>query len=292
MTKAEKIRQSRQQTLERRQHQACKVYELKLQNLSKADTRLLNRMFLEAKWLYNHMADIENRLTKDAWKTTEVEVKTPEGMETRQIEVLSSQIRQGIVERIRQNLKALRQAKEKGHKVGRLKFKSEVRSIPLKQYGYTYRQDFARNRVKILAQHASLTEDSLQTLWRVMLPYALRAASRGEQDGLEHLLAYHNPTGFSLEEWVDIYEQYKRVMRSGADFLVAVCYPRLSYIGDAWRFTPVEYAHIVARYVQEIGHIPKLLLDAVRRAVQERPELMKGLAKVANNYLPLTLPSP
>ena len=58
-------------------------------------------------------------------------------------------MRQGIVERIKRNLFSLRKAKEKGIKVGRLSFKSEVRSIPLKQYGVTYKILRDRNKVKI-----------------------------------------------------------------------------------------------------------------------------------------------
>ncbi len=58
-------------------------------------------------------------------------------------------MRQGIVERIKRNLYSLKRAKEKGNKVGKLSFKSEIRSIPLKQYGITYKISGDRNRVKI-----------------------------------------------------------------------------------------------------------------------------------------------
>jgi len=58
-------------------------------------------------------------------------------------------MRQGIVERIKRNLYSLKRAKEKGIKVGKLSFKSEVRSIPLKQYGITYKVLKDKNRVKI-----------------------------------------------------------------------------------------------------------------------------------------------
>jgi len=58
-------------------------------------------------------------------------------------------MRQGIVERIRRSLYSLKRAKEKGIKVGKLSFKSEIRSIPLKQYGITYKILGDKNRVKI-----------------------------------------------------------------------------------------------------------------------------------------------
>ncbi|SMP16038.1 Transposase [Desulfurobacterium pacificum] len=148
--KAEKIRNTLKQTREKRKHQVPRVYQVKLQNLSARDRETLDSLFLEAKWLYNYViADIENRLTPDVWKLKEVEVKTPEGFEKREIKQLSSQMRQGIVERIRRNLTSLKKAKEKGIKVGKLSFKSEVRSIPLKQYGITYKISKDKNRVKI-----------------------------------------------------------------------------------------------------------------------------------------------
>ena len=149
-TKAERIKNTLKQTREKRKTQVPRVYQLKLQNLSKKDKDQLNRFFLEAKWLYNYIvADIENRLNNNTWKLREVDVKTPEGFEKREIKTLSSQIRQGIVERIKRSLHSLKKAKEKGIKVGKLQFKSEIRSIPLKQYGVTYKISEDRNRVKI-----------------------------------------------------------------------------------------------------------------------------------------------
>ncbi len=148
--KQAKIRKTLKETREKRKHQVARVYQLKLQNLSKSDVEKLNRLFLEAKWLYNYVvADIENRLNGNTWKLKEVEVKTTEGFEKREIKTLSSQMKQGIVERIKHSLKSLKKAKEMGIKVGKLSFKSDFRSIPLKQYGITYKISGDRNRVKI-----------------------------------------------------------------------------------------------------------------------------------------------
>jgi len=149
-TKSKKIKNTLKQTREKRKQQVPRVFQLKFQNLSRKDEETLNRLFLEAKWLYNHIiADIENRLNADAWKLKEVEIKTPEGFEKREIKQLSSQMRQGIVERIKRSLFSLKKAKEKGIKVGKLSFKSEIRSIPLKQYGITYKISGDKNRAKI-----------------------------------------------------------------------------------------------------------------------------------------------
>lgn len=146
--KAEKIKQTLKETKERRKNQVCRVYQLKLQNLSKKDIEKLDRLFLEAKWLRNFViADIENRI-KD-YKYKEVEIKTPNGFEKREIKTLSSQMKQEIIDQIKDNLRSLKKSKENGNKVGKLKFKSEVRTIPLKQYGVTYKISGDRNRVKI-----------------------------------------------------------------------------------------------------------------------------------------------
>ena len=150
MTKSKKIKQTLKQTREKRKLQIPKVFQLKLQNLSRADLQTLERLFLEAKWFHNYIiADVENRLNSESEKLREVEIKTPRGFEKRKLKILGSQIKQGLIKRIRNNLTTLRKAKEKGLKVGKLKFKSDFRSIPLKQYGMTYKIDFERNRVKI-----------------------------------------------------------------------------------------------------------------------------------------------
>ena len=150
MNKAEKIKQSLKLTKEKRKLQTPKVFQLKLQNLSKSDIKTLERLFLEAKWFYNYLiADIDNRLNKQSEKLKEVEIKTPNGFEKRKLKILGSQIKQGIVERIKNNLKALKKLKEQGYKVGKHQFKSDFKSILLKQLGITYKIDFKRNRIKV-----------------------------------------------------------------------------------------------------------------------------------------------
>ncbi len=65
--KAQKIRETLSATKQRRKTQVPRVYQLKLQNLSKKDEEKLNRLFLEAKWLYNYIvSNVENRLNNNA----------------------------------------------------------------------------------------------------------------------------------------------------------------------------------------------------------------------------------
>ena len=150
MEKNELIEASLRETKERRKTQLPRVYQLKLQNLSKKNIEILDRLFLETKWLRNYViADIPNRLKLDTWKMKKVEVKVRDKFEERELMQLSSQMKQSVVDRIKEDLLNLHKAKEKGIKVGAIQFKSEVNSIPLKQYGNTYEVDFEHNRAKI-----------------------------------------------------------------------------------------------------------------------------------------------
>jgi len=149
VNKAEKIKKALQETKEHRKGQRPAVFQLKLQNLSKEKERDLRRAFLEAKWLYNWLVSDTQRLDLPANKVKEVEVKVGEVFEERELVVLGSQVKQEIADRLKDNLRALSQLKRKGHKVGGLKPKRFVNSIPLKQYGVTFTLDRDKNRVRI-----------------------------------------------------------------------------------------------------------------------------------------------
>ena len=148
--KRKRIQQTLQATKQRRKRQIPHVFELKLTKLSKQVQEFLERLFYEAKWFYNYViADIKNRLNLETCKLKQVTIKTPTGMEERELKVLGSQMKLGIIKRIEHSLKALSRAKAKGYKVGALKFKSEFTNILLPQYGITYKINFNKNRVKI-----------------------------------------------------------------------------------------------------------------------------------------------
>jgi len=119
----------------------CKTYELKVDksHLSKETLDTLRRLFLEAKWFYNNMI-AKGEVFHFDYKSKIVEVRNKDGkLETRVILCLSSQMRQEIVERAKNAIRGLAHLKKKGYKVGPLKFKSRIGSIPLRQYGRTHR---------------------------------------------------------------------------------------------------------------------------------------------------------
>ena len=149
LSKAQKIKNTIQETKERRKKQRPIVFQLKLQNLSKEKEKNLARAFLEAKWLYNWFISDTERLNLPVHKVKEIEVKLKNNFEKRELIFLGSQIKQEIADRIKDNLKSLSKLKSQGHKIGRLSYKPFVNSIPLKQYNVTFSLERSKNRVKI-----------------------------------------------------------------------------------------------------------------------------------------------
>ena len=100
----------------------------------------MNRIFLEAKWFYNSIIASQHifDLPKDHYKIEELHVKVRDRYETRKLECLSSQMKQELLDRTKDSIRGLSELKKNGRKVGGLKFKSSINSIPLKQYGNTY----------------------------------------------------------------------------------------------------------------------------------------------------------
>jgi len=139
-TKNERIKATLKDTKVRRKQMKCRVYTVKLDrsHLNQDSLTRLKLFFLEAKWLYNYCVGHPNVFSVDD-KITAVSVKVKDQFELRQLRYLSSHMRQSIISRTQQNIRSLARLKTKGHKVGQLKFKSYVNSIPLKQYGNTYK---------------------------------------------------------------------------------------------------------------------------------------------------------
>ena len=141
MTKNELIKQTLKETSEKRKNQVCKVFEIKFDysHLSKEKLNYLNKLFLEAKWIYNFCLSQEDIFKiSDKIKKVTILNKNRE-LEERTIKFLSSQMKQSIIDKCKQNIINLSKAKKKGLKVGKLKFKKEINCIPLKQFNMTYK---------------------------------------------------------------------------------------------------------------------------------------------------------
>ena len=142
-----KIKESLRGTRERHSHMDCHVFCVKIQEnrLSKAKLEKLYRCFLEGKWLYNAVVASDTLSLED---TSSVQVKVNGSFETRELRCLSSQMKQSVVDSVKQNVFSLSKAKKKGLKVGRLQYKRECNEINLKQFGNTYKMK-GKNKIYI-----------------------------------------------------------------------------------------------------------------------------------------------
>ena len=154
MTKNEQIRQSLLKTREKRKSQRCKVYSLKIQTnkLSKKQREALKMMFVEGKWFWNYIINFTE--TNDI-KGVDLKIKSVKHFDKDHNEIisnfnyLSSQQKLGLYENFISNIKTLSTLKKKGKKVGRIGYTSELKSLPLKQYGNTYKI-VDHNKIKIV----------------------------------------------------------------------------------------------------------------------------------------------
>jgi putative transposase len=154
--KNREIRAALRKTRAKRKNQTCRTYELKIDSshLNAETQEHLKRLFLEAKWFYNSLiasgkADRDGLWNAD-YKVKTVKVKKEEAFEERELRCLSSQMRQEIINRTRDNIRGLARRKQAGGRVGGLKFKGQVDSIPLNQHGTTYRISGSRIHIQKL----------------------------------------------------------------------------------------------------------------------------------------------
>lgn len=145
LAKNASIKEAMKATHEKRRSQVCRVYMLKVQKNSlstrqKEDFRML---FLEAKWLYNDIlnyGNVKGQSVFDYELDDDVEVKLPDGtFDPRVLSHIGSQMKQSVYADLKSSIKSLARLKKTGRKVGRLKFKSEIGAVSLKQYGTTYK---------------------------------------------------------------------------------------------------------------------------------------------------------
>jgi putative transposase len=134
-----KIKNSLKITKEKRKTQDVIVLKLKIDKdkLNNKSIKTLNTMFLESKWLYNYILDKEfnNDIFKFDYKTNYANVYVKDHYEKRKINYLSAQMKQDLLKRTKNNISGLHELKENGFKIGKLKFKKEINSIPLRQFG-------------------------------------------------------------------------------------------------------------------------------------------------------------
>lgn len=162
-------------TKAKRSMQICKSREIKIQNnkLNKIEANHLRLLFLEAKWFYNHLLSDHTRINRESVKLKSVLVKLPDGSyEERKLKHLSSQMKQSIIDNMISNFKTLATLKKKGKQnPGALKFKSELKTIELLQYGITYKIDFTHKLLYIQGLKSGLKVNGLEQITKLREEY-------------------------------------------------------------------------------------------------------------------------
>ncbi len=153
--KKHQIKESLKATRAKRAKQSCKVFEFKLSKgaFSRKTHEYFVLLFLQAKWFVNYALAQPNLFEVDS-RVKVVPVKVGEQFEDRALTVLASQMKQALLDRLQANVRSLSTKKQQGEKIGKLRFRTRVGSIPLKQYENTY--SFPQhNRLK-LVKHKKL----------------------------------------------------------------------------------------------------------------------------------------
>ena len=152
LEKNKRIADTSKATRQRRKSQKCHTFKFKVdkRRLTNKQREYLFMMFVEAKWVYNYITQYAD----DIWGLNYKDVVniTHKDKDDNDIPVtithLGSSLRTQIIDKTLNNIKTLHTLKQKGYNVGKLKFKSEYKSIPLKQYGTTHKIK-GSNRIKI-----------------------------------------------------------------------------------------------------------------------------------------------
>jgi putative transposase len=140
LSKNAAISESLRKTREKRLSQECRVFKIKIDEsaLKKEQKEALKMQFVEAKWIVNEAIAAVDLFKYVAGKS--VVHRDKDGNEViSKIKYLGSQMKQAVVDELKSNVKTLSSLKKTGKKVGKLKFRREIKSINLKQYGTTYR---------------------------------------------------------------------------------------------------------------------------------------------------------
>ena len=144
LAKNNSIREQGRLTREKRKSQICRVYRVKIDisHLNEAQRTHLKMLFVEAKWLYNDALTFMNDHDINEYDT---KTQSVQGLDkdrqpvTHELQYLGSQMKQSVIQGIKQSLKGLASLKKHNHKVGTLRYKSDYEAINLQQHYVTYR---------------------------------------------------------------------------------------------------------------------------------------------------------
>ncbi len=152
------IGDQRRLTAARRKSQVCKSFKFKVlrSSLTSSQKEQLKMYFVESKWIYNYLLSHQDGLFDIGTKYKELVNITHLDKDRNIVNVtishVTSSIKQELIQTICNEIKGLSVLKKKGHNVGKLKFKSEINSINLKQYGNTHTIRGSRFKIQGIKQ--------------------------------------------------------------------------------------------------------------------------------------------
>ena len=165
LEKNKRIKEAGQATREKRKHQICRVFMVKIDEsrLSNKQSEQLKMLFVEAKWMYNDILTFskDNNIKEYDTKTKNVTVFNKDKIpETRELKYISAQMKQSVLAGMLSSIKSLAARKKNSGKVGALKYISEYKSIELRQYNMTYKI-YSHNKMKIQGISKKITVNGL-----------------------------------------------------------------------------------------------------------------------------------
>ena len=184
--------ETRNLTREKRKSQTCKVYEVKIDHshISKSSKKYLYNLFKESKWFYNYCIS-QNDINNADTTIKSIPVKIDKDKFEQKIIKIPGQIKQGLKTRIFNGFATLKSLKKNGYKIGKLKFKSELNSIPLKQYKKTYDINFKNKKIRLIGLNQKLKVIGLQQIPKEA-DIACATLVRKAKDFYFHITTYTN----------------------------------------------------------------------------------------------------
>ena len=181
--KNKQIKETYLATLAKRERQRVRVFTVKIQQnkLNKQQAQHLKMLFVEAKWMKNHVLNLTNNTDTNVFdlKYTNLNEVTHLDKDKNQIvselRYLSSQMKQEVLTDIHTSIRSLSKAKNKGMKVGKLNYVSEYNSINLKQTGVSYKI-VGKSKIKIQGVKKPFKVNGLDQLEKLGVSYELANA--------------------------------------------------------------------------------------------------------------------
>ena len=171
LAKNNRIREQVKLTREKRKHQICRVYRVKIDvsHLNKAQKLHLKMLFVEAKWLYNDALTFMNDHDINDY---DMKVQTVNGFDKdrqlvmHELRYLGSQMKQSVIQGIKNSLKSLSALEEHNHTIGSLRYKSDYVSINLQQHYVTYRF-YDMNHIEIQGLSERIRIKGAKQFWNI-----------------------------------------------------------------------------------------------------------------------------